>query len=181
MEVKKKDLVIAFSVVYLFLVMIQLYVGKKSSVETPCDGADKEFHKCLRFCCKNSTFCNEKIIRSTIKDSEFFKIFNEKSFSILYGKPTCLSLKPLTEEELWGFTGVSFVCTGSWVIIIWNSTQIGDEFMKEKQESLFYSHDHYCLEETTTESSVSWTPLVCQRKLVQHEVIIFSCEYHRLC
>lgn len=102
MALRKRDLVIAFAAVYGFFVMLLLIEFKKSSLKSPCEMESP----CLQFCCKNTTLCNETIIRATVNGTKIDH-FDTKQFTILLGKPTCSSLGPLKDSREWSFSFVS--------------------------------------------------------------------------
>jgi hypothetical protein len=108
---QKKDVVFAFILIYLFLVMLFFVVEEKDhKIDYPC-GWSKP---CLRFCCQDTSTCKEKYIRETFNQSllEIDEDFRNETepFSILLGKPKCL-LKLIRANDSdydWEFSYVSF-------------------------------------------------------------------------
>jgi hypothetical protein len=102
---QRRDFVICFTAAFSMLVMMIWYLEKKNMIESPYDWDEPK----VRFCCKNFTACSEENIRATFIESSFQWYRNPKeefSFRILQGRPTCSSLKPITDE--FKFTTVSF-------------------------------------------------------------------------
>lgn len=84
--------------------MFVLYELKEDLIETECYSE----MLCLKFCCKNSSFCKETIIRESMNQSMSHRFDAEfVELKALYGKPTCSSLSALTVDEDWTIGWVS--------------------------------------------------------------------------
>lgn len=86
---QKKDVVFGFILTYLFLIMLYFVFEEKEKIDYPCSWGKP----CVRFCCDDSSACEEKYIRENFNES-FFEIDEDyrnetEPFRILTGQPKC--------------------------------------------------------------------------------------------
>jgi hypothetical protein len=99
MECKKKDVNIAFGFAYGVFLMYVYYITKENPIRPDCDWG----RPCIRFCCSNSSLCNDSLIRNSFNENKYSEL---SDFIILHGKPTC-SLEAVKETEQWKIRYVS--------------------------------------------------------------------------
>lgn len=104
---KKKDCVIGSIFIYVFLILLLIMLQDRHSVTTPCS----YYKPCVRFCCFDKEFCNEKFIRENFNSSVLSLDLTEEhlndtlDYKVLYGSPRC-KLKEVPASDFnksWSF------------------------------------------------------------------------------
>ena len=81
---RKKNCVIGSILIYIALIVLLILLQDRQTVITRCYD-----EPCVRFCCKDEEFCNEKFIRKNFNLSVLDNSIDTMDYKILFGKPIC--------------------------------------------------------------------------------------------
>jgi hypothetical protein len=175
MILRRRELLIAFAIVYGFFTVLFFMIRKQETFTHHCGGLRSQ---CLSFCCEDPIVCQDAIIRDSFNKTLEKKMYSEArqfDYNILHGKPTCSSLQPIDDHQ-WGISSVNFANDSNlhWLNQIHFLFKLGKVFQLGENNVRRLHYDEYCFTEKTEGDQVTWKALSCRRHTVLLIIVQFS-------